>query len=122
MVVMSPRPTLPFSGIELPWAGTVYIQCDGTQKSIRVQIREEVVLENSPYQPGALTLLPLEAKEGITPFTPALPTSHLPPLVVRTKQIMFEETVAGKETGKLWDKNECDSTLKPSNCVCVIVH
>jgi hypothetical protein len=102
MVVMSPRPTLPSSGIDLPWGGTVYIQCDGTHRAVRVQIREEVVLENSPYQPGVLTLQALETIEGApTPFTPALPTSHLPPLVIKTKQVQFGETVAGKESGKL---------------------
>lgn len=99
MVVMSPRPTLHSSGIDLPWGGTVYIQCDGTQKAVRVQIREEVVLENSPYQPGTVALQVLESKEGgATPFTPALPTCHLAPLVVKNKQMQFDDTLSGKES------------------------
>jgi len=99
MVVMSPRPTLNSSGIDLPWGGTVYIQCDGIQKAVRVQIREEVVLENSPYQPGTVLLQALETKEGsATPFTPALPTTHLAPLVVKNKQLLFQDTSSGKES------------------------
>ena len=32
MVIMSTKPSLALSGIDLPWGGTVYVQCDGTQK------------------------------------------------------------------------------------------
>ncbi|EDO34535.1 predicted protein [Nematostella vectensis] len=97
-VLMSPAANLSSRGIDLPWSGTVHVTCDGQQKPIRVQIREELVLENSPFQPGTSQLKPLDTGMA-TPFTSApLPSSHLPPLVVKNKRVEFAETVVGGES------------------------
>ncbi|XP_032230140.2 uncharacterized protein LOC5505880 isoform X2 [Nematostella vectensis] len=97
-VLMSPAANLSSRGIDLPWSGTVHVTCDGQQKPIRVQIREELVLENSPFQPGTSQMKPLDTGMA-TPFTSApLPSSHLPPLVVKNKRVEFAETVVGGES------------------------
>lgn len=77
---------------QLPWAGTIYLKCDGTQQSIRVQIREEQVLESSPVQSGVTNFHSLPtADSGGTP----LPSNHLPALRIKNKDISFEKTLIG---------------------------
>ena len=61
-------------------------------QSIRVQIKEEQVLESSPLQSGALNFqsIPITASGG----TP-LPSHHLPPLRITNKDVMFGATLIG---------------------------
>lgn len=68
-------------------------------QSIRVQIREEQVpLESSPYQSGALSFQSIPtAVAGGTP----LPTNHLPSLRIKNKDIVFEKTLIGTVTCEL---------------------
>ena len=69
-------------------------------QAVRVQIREDLVLENSPYQPGSNTLQSLSPNTAlVTPYNPLLPTSHLPSLRVDPKVISFDETHTGKTAG-----------------------
>ncbi|XP_078367466.1 uncharacterized protein LOC144651409 isoform X2 [Oculina patagonica] len=94
LVSAKPNPSGSFS--HLPWGGTIYLKCDGRQQSIRVQIREEQVpLESSPYQSGAVSFQSIPtAVAGGTP----LPTNHLPPLRIKNKDIVFEKTLIGTVT------------------------
>ena len=63
-----------------------------------MQIREEQVpLESSPYQSGALSFQSIpNAIAGGTP----LPTNHLPPLRIKNKDIVFENTLIGTVTSE----------------------
>ena len=61
-------------------------------QSIRVQIKEEQILESSPLQSGALNFqsIPITASGG----TP-LPSHHLPSLRITNKDVMFGATLIG---------------------------
>ena len=61
-------------------------------QSIRVQIKEEQILESSPLQSGALNFqsIPITASGG----TP-LPSHHLPSLRITNKDVMFGATFIG---------------------------
>ena len=61
-------------------------------QSIRVQIKEEQILESSPLQSGALNFqsIPITASGG----TP-LPSHHFPPLRITNKDVMFGATLIG---------------------------
>ena len=67
-------------------------------QSIRVQIREEQVLESSPYQSSVLSFQSIPTTVGGS--TP-LPTNHLPPLRIKNNDIVFEKTLIGTVTSKL---------------------
>ncbi|XP_068724654.1 centrosomal protein of 192 kDa-like isoform X2 [Montipora capricornis] len=91
-VLVSAKPNSSNAFTHLPWAGTIYLKCDGIQQSIRVQIREEQVLESSPLQSSENTFHSLpSATSGTTP----LPSNHTPPLRIKNKDIIFEETQIG---------------------------
>ncbi|KAJ7319161.1 hypothetical protein OS493_036674 [Desmophyllum pertusum] len=93
LVSAKPNPTDSFT--HLPWGGTIYVKCDGRQQSIRVQIREEQVLESSPYQSGALNFQSIPTTiAGSTPLS----TNHLPPLRIKNKDIVFVKTLIGTVT------------------------
>ncbi|XP_074619097.1 uncharacterized protein LOC141877946 isoform X2 [Acropora palmata] len=93
-VLVSARPISANSFTHLPWAGTIYLKCDGMQQPIKVQIREEQVLESSPVQSSENTKsfysLPSWAAGG-TPLS----SSNSPPLRIKTKDVTFEKTLAG---------------------------
>ena len=55
-----------------------------------MQIREELVMESSPYQSSVLSFQSMQTTvAGNTP----LPTNHLPLLRVKNKDIVFEKTL-----------------------------
>jgi len=89
-VLVSAKPNPSGSFTQLPWGGTIYLKCDGRQQSIRVQIREELVMESSPYQSSVLSFQSMQTTvAGNTP----LPTNHLPLLRIKSKDIVFEKTL-----------------------------
>lgn len=55
-----------------------------------MQIREELVMESSPYQSSVLSFQSIQTTvAGNTP----LPTNHLPLLRIKNKDIVFEKTL-----------------------------
>ena len=55
-----------------------------------MQIREELVMESSPYQSSVLSFQSMQTTvAGNTP----LPTNHLPLLRIKSKDIVFEKTL-----------------------------
>ena len=66
-------------------------------QAIRVQIREERILENSPHQSGTSNFQSIPTM--VTGNTP-LPTNHLPPLRIKNKDIVFERTMTGTVTSE----------------------
>ena len=63
-----------------------------------MQIREEQVLESSPYQSSVLSFQSIPTTVGGS--TP-LPTNHLPTLRIKNNDIVFEKTLIGTVTSKL---------------------
>ncbi|KAG5857108.1 hypothetical protein ANANG_G00015060 [Anguilla anguilla] len=69
-ILISPNPSLATKLSLLPWSGQIYVQCDGQQKFIKVQIRQDLALDVSATASLAkpLSSLPPQAE---TPPAPA---------------------------------------------------
>ncbi|XP_061632219.1 centrosomal protein of 192 kDa isoform X9 [Phyllopteryx taeniolatus] len=105
-ILISPNPSLASKSDMLPWNGTIYVLCDGQQKLIKVQIRQDLVLDVSAA-PGDVTLSALPP-QAATPVLPAvritskstLPLSplQLPQALVEipNKNIIFSDTPSGE--------------------------
>ncbi|CAB1449798.1 unnamed protein product [Pleuronectes platessa] len=85
---ISPNPSLTTKSALLPWSGQVYVQCDGRQKFIKVQIRQDLALDVSAASSDrTLSALPPHAA------TPILPVARLitdPSLALETPQAQVE--------------------------------
>ncbi|CAJ1061471.1 centrosomal protein of 192 kDa isoform X1 [Xyrichtys novacula] len=105
-ILISPNPSLATKSALLPWSGQIYVQCDGQQKFIKVQIRRDLALDVSaaPAETSLSALPPQFA-------TPVLPVSRIPtnPLLpsqipqtpqalveVSNKTIIFPATPSGE--------------------------
>nr|XP_057909656.1 centrosomal protein of 192 kDa isoform X3 [Doryrhamphus excisus] len=100
-ILISPNPSLAKS-VTLPWSGQIYVQCDGQQKLIKIQIRRDLALDVSAA-PADVTLSALSPQAA----TPVLPTSKTalnptpqqstPALVhISNKNIIFPNTPSGE--------------------------
>ncbi|XP_057689768.1 centrosomal protein of 192 kDa isoform X3 [Corythoichthys intestinalis] len=105
-ILISPKPSLASKSDMLPWNGKIYVQCDGQQKLIKVQIRRDLALDVSTT-PANATLSALSPQAS----TPVLPTvritskstlpmtsPQLPPalLEIINKNIIFPNTPSGE--------------------------
>ncbi|XP_069392693.1 centrosomal protein of 192 kDa isoform X2 [Paralichthys olivaceus] len=85
---ISPNPSLATKSALLPWSGQVYVQCDGQQKFIKVQIRPDLALDVSAASSDrTLSALPPHAA------TPILPVARLatePSVSLQTPQAEVE--------------------------------
>ncbi|XP_061674954.1 centrosomal protein of 192 kDa isoform X2 [Syngnathoides biaculeatus] len=105
-ILISANPSFASKSDMLSWNGTVYVLCDGQQKPIKVQIRQDLVLDVSAAQ-GDATLSELPPQ----PATPVLPvarttsksTLSLTPLQlpqalveIANKNIIFPDTPSGE--------------------------
>ncbi|XP_077431491.1 centrosomal protein of 192 kDa isoform X1 [Vanacampus margaritifer] len=105
-ILISPNPSLASKSDKLPWNGKIYVQCDGQQKLIKVQIRQDLELDVSTAPAGA-TLSALSPKAA-TPVLPSvrisskstLPSTplQLPQALVEisNKNIIFPNTPSGE--------------------------
>ncbi|KAM8847082.1 centrosomal protein of 192 kDa isoform 1-T1 [Synchiropus picturatus] len=101
-ILVSPNPSLANKSSLLPWSGQIYVQCDGQQKFIKVQIRQDLALDVSAApadttlsalapQPATPTLAANRpvAVSTVTPVTtPAL-------LQINNRNILFPNTLSG---------------------------
>ncbi|KAM9798612.1 centrosomal protein of 192 kDa [Neosynchiropus ocellatus] len=101
-ILVSPNPSLANKSSLLPWSGQIYVQCDGQQKVIKVQIRQDLALDVSAApadttlsalapQPATPSLAAnrLAAVSAVTPVTaPAL-------LEISNRNILFPNTPSG---------------------------
>ncbi|XP_040900614.1 centrosomal protein of 192 kDa isoform X2 [Toxotes jaculatrix] len=105
-ILISPNPSLATKSTLLPWSGQIYVQCDGQQKFIKVQIRQDLALDVSAA-PADMTLsaLPPHAATPVLPVArhttkPSLPlqTPHTPPALVEisNRTIIFPTTPSGE--------------------------
>ncbi|KAI3361498.1 hypothetical protein L3Q82_013647, partial [Scortum barcoo] len=105
-ILISPNPSLATKSALLPWTGQIYVQCDGQQKFIKVQIRRDLALDVSAAPADTtLSALPPQAATPILPLTrlltkPLLPlqTPQTPEVLVEisNKTIMFPTTPSGE--------------------------
>ncbi|XP_077383408.1 centrosomal protein of 192 kDa isoform X2 [Festucalex cinctus] len=105
-ILISPNPSLASKSDKLPWNGKIYVQCDGQQKLIKVQIRQDLALDVSAAPAGA-TLSALSPKAA-TPVLPSVRISSkslLPPtplqlphalVEISNKNIIFPNTPSGE--------------------------
>lgn len=102
-ILISPNPSLANKSSLLPWSGQIYVQCDGQQKFIKVQIRQDLVLDVSAAT-GDSTLSAL-APQAATPVVhlprgptkPLMSTQPAPELLkIRNKTIVFPATPSGE--------------------------
>ncbi|XP_041845085.1 centrosomal protein of 192 kDa isoform X2 [Melanotaenia boesemani] len=83
-ILISPNPSLSTKSALLPWSGQVYVQCDGQQKFIKVQIRQDLALDVSAA-PADTTLSALPA-QAATPLLPVARLGTKPSLTTQTPQ------------------------------------
>ncbi|XP_018521245.1 centrosomal protein of 192 kDa isoform X1 [Lates calcarifer] len=105
-ILISPNPSLATKSALLPWSGQIYVQCDGQQKFIKVQIRQDLALDVSAAPADTtLSALPPHAATPVLPVAkhttkPSLPlqTPQTPqPLVeISNKTIIFPTTPSGE--------------------------
>ncbi|XP_028327501.1 centrosomal protein of 192 kDa isoform X4 [Gouania willdenowi] len=70
-ILISPNPSLATKSAILPWSGQMFVQCDGQQKFIKVQIRQDLALDVS----AALADSPAALSPQVA--TPVLPVPRL---------------------------------------------
>ncbi|KAJ8291078.1 hypothetical protein GJAV_G00021130 [Gymnothorax javanicus] len=96
-ILISPNPSLATKPSLLPWSGQIYLQCDGQQKFIKVQIRQDLALDTSAT---AAVVKPLSAlpPQAETPPAPGSKTPGEGPTLVEIKNrtLVFPETVSGE--------------------------
>ncbi|XP_044065404.1 centrosomal protein of 192 kDa isoform X2 [Siniperca chuatsi] len=105
-ILISPNPSLATKSALLPWSGQIYVQCDGQQKFIKVQIRRDLALDVSAAPADTtLSALPPQAATPVLPVArltikPSLPpqTPQAPPALVEinNKTIIFPTTPSGE--------------------------
>ncbi|XP_041648930.1 centrosomal protein of 192 kDa isoform X2 [Cheilinus undulatus] len=102
-ILISPNPSLATKSSLLPWSGQIYVQCDGQQKFIKVQIRRDLALDVSAAPADTtLSALPPQAATPVLPVS-KLPTSSLLPqqtpqalVEISNKTIIFPTTPSGE--------------------------
>lgn len=102
-ILISPNPSLANKSSLLPWSGQIYVQCDGQQKFIKVQIRQDLVLDVSTATgDSALSALAPQAATPVMhlprgPTKPLMSTEPSPELVrIKNKTIVFPITSSGE--------------------------
>ncbi|KAM9852578.1 centrosomal protein of 192 kDa [Aulostomus maculatus] len=105
-ILISPNPSLATKSAMLPWSGQIYLQCDGQQKLIKVQIRQDLALDISAA-PADSTLSTL-APQAATPVLAAARLTTKPTLFstapqqpqalveICNKNIIFPPTLSGE--------------------------
>nr|XP_060628711.1 centrosomal protein of 192 kDa [Anolis sagrei ordinatus] len=110
---VSPNPSLAENKSLFPWSGLVYIHCDGEQKLLRVQIREDTS-EKPPEKASSV------ARVGVQQLA-ELPVIHIQPLQkpqstkleVKNRSLCFPETWCGETAEKYLEiENNGDENVK----------
>ncbi|XP_070691086.1 centrosomal protein of 192 kDa isoform X2 [Pempheris klunzingeri] len=104
-ILISPNPSLATKSNLLPWSGQIYVQCDGQQKFIKVQIRRDLALDVSAAPADTtLSALPPQAATPVLPVarlttkpSPSSQTPQAPQALVEisNKTIIFPTTPSG---------------------------
>ncbi|XP_076844541.1 centrosomal protein of 192 kDa [Brachyhypopomus gauderio] len=100
-ILISPNPSLATSSSMLPWTGQIYVQCDGQQKSIRVQIRQDLAMDVSTAGPSSdrsLCPLPPQVQTPTGSDLKAQSCIPQPQVEIKNRTLVFPSTVSGESS------------------------
>ncbi|XP_072854876.2 centrosomal protein of 192 kDa isoform X1 [Pogona vitticeps] len=113
---VSPNPSLAENKSILPWSGLIYIHCDGVQKVVRVQIREDSSEEQFGRGSSAgKARVQQQQQQSELPVILIQPIQKLPltKLEVKNRTVCFPETRSGKTSEKYLEiENNGDENVK----------
>ncbi|XP_070603580.1 centrosomal protein of 192 kDa isoform X2 [Erythrolamprus reginae] len=111
---VSPNPSLADNKSILPWNGLIYILCDGGQKLVKVQIRENINEESSKKcSPTTKTGAHQQQSELAVGHIQPCQKKQLTNLEIKNRTIFFPETKSGEHSEKYLEiENNGDENLK----------
>ncbi|CAL9705251.1 unnamed protein product [Knipowitschia caucasica] len=118
-ILISPNPSLANKSSLLPWSGQIYVQCDGQQKFIKVQIRQDLVLDVSTT--AGETMLSALHPQAATPVVhlPRGPTkplmsaqASLDPVKIRSKTVVFPISAPGETSEAQLEVENGDNDMR----------
>ncbi|XP_039594435.1 centrosomal protein of 192 kDa isoform X2 [Polypterus senegalus] len=89
--------------LQLPWSGNIHIQCDGQQKSVKVQIRESPASEGSVSLSSQTTqnLFPAVSDTSAMQMSKPLQKSPSTKVKVRNESLTFPVTSSGASSASV---------------------
>ncbi|CAL8247903.1 unnamed protein product [Lota lota] len=121
-ILISPNPSLASKTSMLPWSGQIYIQCDGTQKFIKVQIRRDLDLDMSTapaerslaaLAPQAATpLLSLVRPHSQASQPPSPPQSTQALVELGSKTVVFPATPSGESSESILEVDNGEEEVR----------
>eukprot|EP00794_Sanderia_malayensis_P019054 gene19054-20968_t len=113
IVFVSTKPSFLTTGGELPWRGNIYVQCEGIQKSVRVQIREDLALDSSPVSSLNRQLTRLDPSTNPdTPYQEKPPSKPKPMISVQPQSVIFPATINRFKESAIRVNNNGSASLK----------
>ncbi|XP_056332070.1 centrosomal protein of 192 kDa [Danio aesculapii] len=102
-ILVSTNPSLANKSSILLWSGQIYIQCDNQQKSIKVQIQQDLAMDVSTpiyAMDRSLCPLPPQTDTSTVPGQSPQSSSIQPQVEIKNRTLIFPPTVSG-------DSSEC---------------
>ncbi|XP_009290389.2 centrosomal protein of 192 kDa isoform X3 [Danio rerio] len=100
-ILVSTNPSLAHKSSMLPWNGQIYIQCGDQQKSIKVQIQQDLAMDvSTPIHATDCSLCPLPPQTD-TPTVPGQSpqsSSIQPQVEIKNRTLIFPPTVSGESS------------------------
>ncbi|XP_067305284.1 centrosomal protein of 192 kDa isoform X2 [Pseudorasbora parva] len=100
-ILISPNPSLATKSSMLPWSGQIYVQCDNQQKSIKVQIRQDLAMDVSATgcaTDRSLCPLPPQAETPTLPGQKSQNSSVQPQVEIKNRTLVFPPTASGESS------------------------
>ncbi|XP_052000197.1 centrosomal protein of 192 kDa-like isoform X2 [Xyrauchen texanus] len=100
-ILISPNPSLATKYSILPWSGQIYIQCDDQQKSIKVQIRQDLAMDVSAASciaDRSLCPLPPQAETPTVSEQKPQGSSTRPQVEIKNRTLVFPPTASGESS------------------------
>uniref|UniRef100_A0A672PXX5 Centrosomal protein 192 n=1 Tax=Sinocyclocheilus grahami TaxID=75366 RepID=A0A672PXX5_SINGR len=100
-ILISPNPSLATKSSMLPWSGQIYVQCDNQQKSIKVQIRQDLAMDVSATgcaMDRSLCPLPPQAETPTVPGQKPQGSSTQPQVEIKNRTLVFPPTASGESS------------------------
>ncbi|MCJ8728567.1 hypothetical protein PDJAM_G00005970 [Pangasius djambal] len=100
-ILISPNPSLATKSSMLPWSGQIYVQCDNQQKFIRVQIRQDLAMDNSASGSSSdrsLCPLPPQAETPVGSGLKAQCASPQTSVEIKNRTVVFPSTCSGESS------------------------
>uniref|UniRef100_A0A671P7N9 Centrosomal protein of 192 kDa-like n=1 Tax=Sinocyclocheilus anshuiensis TaxID=1608454 RepID=A0A671P7N9_9TELE len=100
-ILISPNPSLATKSSMLPWSGQIYVQCDNQQKSIKVQIQQDLAMDVSATgcaMDRSLCPLPPQAETPTVPAQKPQGSSTQPQVEIKNRTLVFPPTASGESS------------------------